>query len=152
VSSAGGLTALAVTVVAAAGCLRTPGGGDGADRSALVTTGIGIVIGVAILALAAGSAIAYEEPIPVARDVRLLAFRHDCAPRTLKAAPGQVSNYVRNEDGSRRSLEIAELGVVLTVPAHRAARTEFTAGPGRYVYACHVPGRGNRIWGELLVG
>jgi hypothetical protein len=152
ISSAGGLTAFVVTLVAATACLRIPDGGAGPDRSALAAAGTGVAVGVTVLALALGSSIAYDEPAPRPRDVRLRAFWYDCTPRTLRAAPGQVSIYVRNEDGSRRAFEIAELGVVLNVPAHRAARTEFTAGPGRYVYVCHVPGRGKRIRGELVVG
>ncbi|MEP7055852.1 MAG: cupredoxin domain-containing protein, partial [Actinomycetota bacterium] len=151
-SSAGGLTAFAVTVAAAVGCLRTPDGGAGPNRSALLTAGTGVTVGVAIFAMAIGGSIAYNEPSAGPHDVRLRALWYDCTPRTMKAVPGQVAIYVKNEDGSRRAFEIADLGVVLNVPAHRAARTEFTAAAGHYTYVCHVPGRGKRIRGELVVG
>jgi hypothetical protein len=152
ISSAGGVTAFVVTVVAAVGCLRTPDGGAGPHRSALLAAGTGVTVAVGVLGLAVVSHFAYNEPVPQGRDIRLVARWYDCTPRILKASPGQVSLYVKNLDGSRRAFEIAELGVVLSVPAHRAARTAFTAGPGRYTYVCRVPGRGKRIRGELVVG
>jgi hypothetical protein len=132
-------------------CLRTPDGGAGPDRSALVTAGTGVAVGVGVLGLAVLSYFTYNEPVPRGGDIRLIARWYDCTPRSLTASPGQVSLYVKNLDGSRRAFEIAELGVVLSVPAHRAARTAFTAGPGRYTYVCGVPGRGKRIRGELVV-
>lgn len=152
VTSAGGVLAFTLSVVAAVGCLRTVESGAGADRRAILTAGIGLTAAFAIVSLAIASGVAYDEPVPAAHDVRIRAYSYDCSPRTLMATPGQVSIYIRNEDGSRRAFEIAELGVVLTVPAHRAARTEFTARAGRYTFVCHVPGRGKRIRGFLEVG
>lgn len=151
VSSAGAITAFAVTLLAAAACLRTPDGGAGPDRFALLTAGTGVAIGLAVLLIAVGAGFAYDQPAPAPGDVRVRARWYDCTPRTLDAAAGQVGIYVLNEDGARRAFEIADLGVVLTVHAHHAARTVFTARPGTYTYICHVPGRGKVIRGELVV-
>lgn len=151
VSSAGAITAGAVTLLAALACVRTPDAGAGPARVALVTAGTGLAVGLAVMLTAVAAGLAYDTPVPGARDVRVRARWYDCTPSVLRAQAGAVSIYVLNEDGARRAFEIADLGVVLTVPAHRAARTEFTAAAGRYEYICHVPGRGKLIRGELVV-
>lgn len=151
VTSVASIAAFCVTVVAVARCLRTRDGGAAPHRSAVTAAAGGLLAAGMSIVVAVGAAVAYDAPTPATSDVRLRASNSRCTPDTLRAAAGPVSLFVRNDDGSRHTISVAELGVVLGVPAHRAARTEFTAAPGRYVFVCQVHGRGRRVSGELVV-
>ncbi|MEA2058128.1 MAG: cupredoxin domain-containing protein [Actinomycetota bacterium] len=103
---------------------------------------------------AAGSAVlsvSAETDVALPADEQVIAEKVTFLPPDLQVASGTAGVWVDNKDGIRHTFTIDELGVNLDIPALKARRVEFQAGPGTYTYRCTVPGH-DGMTGTLVVG
>lgn len=143
--------AVAAVVCAAAAipAYRQPAGAGASSRPALV---VALVAGGLIVVLAATSMIAFaavDSVAPEAGDVELVTADFAFSPTAIEASSGTVAVHVTNNDSTRHTFTIDELGVDLNLPPNSTQRVSFTADPGTYRFYCvpHTPG----MEGELTV-
>ncbi len=122
---------------------------DEASRGArTVAVAAGAVL--LLACIAAVIAFAGVESVPAQPgDVDVVAEDIEFRPAAIEATAGSVSVHVTNEDNTRHTFTIEELGVDLSVPPNSEQRVSFDAEPGTYVFEClpHAPG----MQGELVV-
>ena len=116
-----------------------------ASRIAIVAGSV-IAVGTAVSVVAAAGI----EGVPAQEgDIRVVTEDLEFHPATINAERTTVSVHVTNEDSTRHTFTIEELGVDLNVPAHSTQRVSFEAGPGTYLFLCrpHAP----NMRGKLVV-
>jgi plastocyanin len=119
-----------------------------AIRSLAIAWAAVFVIGAAGSAVVSASA---ETDVALPADEQVIAEKVTFLPPDLQVESGTAGVWVDNKDGIRHTFTIDELGVDLDIPALKARRVEFQAGPGIYTYRCTVPGH-DGMTGTLVVG
>ena len=69
-------------------------------------------------------------------DIRLVTRDVKFRPSTINTQIGTVSVHVTNEDSTRHTFTIDELGVDLNLPPNSTQRVSFEAEPGTYGFIC----------------
>ncbi len=118
---------------------------DAARTVAIVgAAAILVASGVALVAFAGVESVdaQHGDTLLVAKDLKF-------QPEAIEAVAGIVSVHVTNEDNTRHTFTIKELGVDLSVPPESEQRVTFDAEPGTYAFICrpHAPD----MSGELVV-
>lgn len=91
------------------------------------------------LAATAWSVLAYvdvEDASPQSGDVLLATEDFAFTPIDVSAATGTISMSVTNQDSTRHTFTITELGVDLSLAPGTTQRVTFTAEPGTYTFFC----------------
>jgi plastocyanin len=139
------LTPLALAVTSATGIAATVGylvRRDDPDAPSRVATGVAASGVLALLiGLGATAAAASVDPQQAhTNDIKLSAQGAKFSTTTMRAAAGQVSVYISNDDLFWHTFTIKELGVNTSVPVKGHRRVTFTAARGRYEFHCAIPG------------
>jgi plastocyanin len=93
-----------------------------------------------LLAATAWSVVALvelEDASPQPGDVLMTTEDFAFNPIDVNAAAGTISMAVTNQDNTRHTFTITELGVDLSVPPGTTQRVTFTAEPGTYTFFCN---------------
>jgi plastocyanin len=105
-----------------------------APARGLAVAGGAVLLAAAIVSVIAFMGVNSEEA--QAGDVRLTAEDVEFAPEILTADAGSVAVHVTNQDGTRHTFTIDELGVDLNVPPDTTQRVSFDAPAGTYEFYC----------------
>jgi plastocyanin len=94
------------------------------------------VVGLAISVVAA---MGVEDDAAQAGDTMVRAYHVEFLPGSF-TAPGGTAVFIENQDPTRHTFTIEELGIDVELPANTARRVEIAAPAGTYEVTCAVPG------------
>jgi plastocyanin len=125
-----------VGTVAAVPSLREPTDAAADSRRArFIAIGSGVLVAAALVvssvALAGVDSVSAEPG-----DVPLVTQDLEFRPSAINTRSGSVSVHVTNEDGTRHTFTIEELGVDLNLPPNSTQRVSFEVEPGTYDFVC----------------
>lgn len=143
--TAGGLIAVVSTIPA----FRAALGRDSDSRFPKVAAGVAVVL---VAAAVAGSLAARQMVTSDARGSGSIAVTQEnfaFGPRTISAQSGEVTLFVTNNDSSRHTFTVDELGVDVSIAPGQSRVIRFDAEAGSFRFYCkpHDPG----MDGELIV-
>lgn len=141
------LTATSLLALAAAVVTLRPAARVG--RSS-VPTALGALAAVVVAAAVAVPLLRDAAPA-VDADVSLVAADVRFSATEMRAAPGEVTVEVRNQDLFWHTFTIEELDVDLAVPVKGRRAVTFEAPAGTYTFFCRIPGHETLMSGTLAV-
>jgi len=119
------------------------------SRSAMTVTVAAVVVLVAATVVSFAAAGRVDSVTAQPGDIELTTTDFQFDTRTVTTDTGTVAVTVTNDDATRHTFTIDELGVDLNVPPGTTQRVTFPADAGTYSFYCipHAPG----MAGELIV-